>query len=129
VSVATSDLLIVELAEAVFAIALKERWGKRWRHHRADGRSRRRATRLLPEAVSRYETLLLRVDHLPVPVSDTAHAARSLMADYGLASYDAIHAASAIAVGAEAPRHGICAPATSPAHGLHRPLTTRVVPR
>jgi predicted nucleic acid-binding protein len=86
----------------VFAIALKERWGSQWRRHRTDGRARRRAARLLDDAISRYETLLLRVDHFPVPVGDTAGAARSLMADYGLASYDAVHAASAAAAGAEA---------------------------
>lgn len=102
VSIATSDLLPVELAEAVFAITLKERWGRRWRGHRTDGRTRRRAARPLDETISRYETLLLHVDHFPVPVGDAASAARGLMTDYGLASYDAVHAASAIAAGAEA---------------------------
>jgi hypothetical protein len=43
VSVATSDLLPFELAEAAFAIALKERWGGTWRRHRPDGRARRPA--------------------------------------------------------------------------------------
>ena len=47
VSVVTSELLHVELAESAFAIALKERWGGRWRGHRTDGRSRRPATRRL----------------------------------------------------------------------------------
>jgi predicted nucleic acid-binding protein len=102
ISIATSDLLPVELAEAVFAITLKERWGSNWRRHRADGRARRRAARPLEETISRYETLLDRADHLSVPLSDTTNEARSLMTGYGLASYDAIHAASAIAVGAEA---------------------------
>ncbi|MHB1538137.1 MAG: PIN domain-containing protein [Solirubrobacteraceae bacterium] len=102
VSVTTSDLLLVELAEAAFAIALKERWGSRWRRHRTDGRTRRRAARLLNDSISRYETLLLRVDHFLVPLGDTVSAARSLMTGYGLASYDAVHAASAIAAGAEA---------------------------
>jgi predicted nucleic acid-binding protein len=102
VSITTSDLLPIELAEAAFAIALKERWGSRWRGHRTDGRARRRAARLLDDAILRYETLILSIDHLPVPVSDTASAARSFMAGYGLASYDAVHAASAIAAGADA---------------------------
>lgn len=102
ISITTSDLLPVELAEAIFGIALKERWGSRWRGHRADGRARRRAARLLDETISRYETMLLRVAHFPVPLSDVASAARSLMTRYGLASYDAIHAASSIAAGAEA---------------------------
>lgn len=102
VSITTSDLLPVELAEAVFAIALKERWGSRWRGHRADGRARRRAGRLLNDTISRYETLLVSIDHFPVPLGDTASAARSLMTSYGLASYDAVHAASAIAADADA---------------------------
>lgn len=102
VAVVTSDLLPVELAEAVFAIALKERWGNQWRRHRVDGRARRRAARLLDDAISRYEALLRRVDHFPVPVGDAASVARSLMAGYGLASYDAVHAASAVAAGANA---------------------------
>lgn len=102
VSVTTSDLLSVELAEAVIAIALKERWGSRWRSHRTDGRARRRAARLMNDAVSRYETLLLSAYHLSVPVARAGSAARSLMTDYGLASYDAVHAASAIAAGAGA---------------------------
>ena len=98
----TSDLLPVELAEAVFAIALKERWGPRWRGRRADGRARRRARRLLADAISRYETLLSTTDHIPIPLADAERAARELMGSYGLASYDAIHAASALAAGAEA---------------------------
>lgn len=102
VSVTTSDLLPVELAEATFAIALKERWGSRWRGHRSDGRARRRAGRLLDEAISRYEAVLRSIDQIPVPVADTASFARSLMASYGLASYDAVHAASAVLAGASA---------------------------
>jgi len=61
-----------------------------------------RARPPLDEAISRYETLLRRVDHFPVPVSDAAGGARRLMTDYGLASYDAVHAASAITAGADA---------------------------
>jgi predicted nucleic acid-binding protein len=82
--------------------ALLERWGSRWRQHRTDGRARRRAARLLNDTIVRYETLLLSIDHFPVPLGDTASSARSLMTGYGLASYDAIHAASAVAAGAEA---------------------------
>lgn len=102
VAVTTSDLLPVELAEAVFGIALKERWGSRWRGHRTDGRARRRAARLLNDAISRCETLLTSADHFSVPLADIASAARSLMTSYGLASYDAVHAASAIAADAKA---------------------------
>lgn len=97
----TSDLLAVELAETAFAIALKERWGGRWRGHRIDGRSRRPGTRLL-NRITRYEALLSPVNHLPIPVRRVTVHARALMTGYGLASYDAVHAASAIAAGARA---------------------------
>lgn len=58
VSVVTSELLRIELAETAFAIAMKERWDRRWRAHRTDGRSRRRAARLLHDTISRYDALL-----------------------------------------------------------------------
>jgi len=102
VTVVTSDLLAVELAESAFAITLKERWGGRWRGHRTDGRSRRPATRRLNHTVTRYEALLFSVNHLPIPVRRVTADARALMSYYGLASYDAVHAASAIAAGAKA---------------------------
>jgi predicted nucleic acid-binding protein len=102
VSITTSDLLAVELAEAAFAIALKERWGSSWRRHRTDGRARRRAARLLDDTVARYETVLASKDHLPVPVAEATGGARGFMTAYGLASYDALHAASAVAAGAKA---------------------------
>lgn len=54
VGVVTSELLVVELAEAVLAIALKERLGRQWRRHRTDGRARRTARRLLNETADRY---------------------------------------------------------------------------
>jgi predicted nucleic acid-binding protein len=51
---------------------------------------------------SRYELLLAPADHVAVPIASIAEDASTLMTDYGLASYDAVHAASAIAAGAEA---------------------------
>lgn len=101
VSVVTSELLRIELAEAAFAIAMKERWGGRWRAHRTDGRSRRRAARLLHDTISRYEALLAPLDHFPVPLGDITPVAITFMTDYGMASYDAAHAATAISAGAE----------------------------
>lgn len=98
VAVVTSDLFAVELAESAFAITLKERWGGRWRGHRTDGRSRRPASRRLNHTVMSYEALLSPVNHLPIPVRRVT----VLMTDFGIASYDAVHAASAIAAGAEA---------------------------
>jgi len=102
VSVVTSELLRIELAKSAFAIAMKERWGGRWRPHRTDGRSRPRGARRLNNTISRYEALLAPVDHFPVPLGDITRAAFALMTDHGLASYDAAHAASAIAAGAKA---------------------------
>jgi predicted nucleic acid-binding protein len=98
----TSELLAVELAEAVFAIALKARWGRAWREHRTDGRTRRRARQLLAETSARYDALVSSLDHVSVPIGHVTHAAGALMTDWGLASYDAVHAASAIAAGAQA---------------------------
>jgi predicted nucleic acid-binding protein len=102
VSVVTSYLLRVELAEATFANAMKERWRGKWRAHRTDGRSRPRAGRLMNDTISRYEALLAPVDHIPVPLGDIATVATTFMADYGIASYDAAHAATAVAAGAHA---------------------------
>lgn len=101
-TVVTSDLLSVEMAEAVFAIALKERWGREWRWHRSDGRARRKARRLLDDVNTRFRTVLAPLDHVSVPVAPVADAAMNIMGNYGLASYDAVHAAGAIASGAEA---------------------------
>jgi predicted nucleic acid-binding protein len=102
VTVVTSDLLAAELAEATFANAMKERWRGKWRAQRTDGRSRPRAARRMNDTISRYETLLLSIDHFPVPLGDITTAATKFMADYGIASYHAIHAASAIGAGAKA---------------------------
>ena len=102
VSVATSELLRVELAEAAFAIALKERWAGRWRRHRTDGRSRPRAGRLLNHTLVRYDKMLGSLTHISIPLGDITTVATTFMTDYGIASYDAAHAASAIAAGAEA---------------------------
>ncbi len=101
-AVVTSDLVPVEVAEASFAIALKERWGRAWRRHRSDGRARRRARRLLEDVNSRLRTLLTPLDHVSVSVASVVDAAVDIMSGYGLASYDAVHAASAITAGADA---------------------------
>jgi predicted nucleic acid-binding protein len=102
VSVVTSELLRVELAEAAFAIGLKERWGSQWRRHRTDGRSRPRAGRLLNDTISRYDELLGTLGHFPISLGRVIRSPISLMTDYGIASYDAVHAASALAASAEA---------------------------
>ena len=102
VTVVASELLEVELAEAAFAIALKERWGGQWRRHRTDGRVRRRGKRLVADVTARYRQLVAAVRYVPVPLGRISDQAATLMADHGLASYDAVHAATAIAAGCEA---------------------------
>ena len=93
VRVVTSDLLVVELAEATFANALKERWAGKWRTHRTDGRSRRAGARKLNHTIARYDALLSSVNQFSIPMRRVSAPARALMIDYGLASYDAVHAA------------------------------------
>lgn len=98
----SSELVEIELAEASVGIALAERWGSAWRRHRTDGRARRRARRLLTDVRERFSLLLESADHVDVPIASIREDVPTLMGDYGLASYDAVHAASAIAAGAEA---------------------------
>jgi len=100
VTVVTSELLRLELAETAFANAMKERWAGKWRAHRTDGRSRPRAGRRMNDTISRYQALLAPVDHIPVPPGDITTVAIDFMTKYGLASYDAAHAASAVSAGA-----------------------------
>jgi predicted nucleic acid-binding protein len=95
-------LLEVELSEAAFAIALKQRWGRHWRGHRTDGRARRPACQLLSEVADRSDLLLSSVDRITIPVGRVATEAAALMTGSGLASYDAVHAATAISAGAGA---------------------------
>lgn len=49
-----------------------------------------------------YQLLLEPADHVEVPIASIRESVPTLMADYGLASYDAVHAATAIAAAAEA---------------------------
>jgi predicted nucleic acid-binding protein len=100
-TVITNALLRAELAEASFANAMKERWRGKWRPHRSDGRSRPRAARLMNNALGRYDQLLESLPQISVPLDQVADSAVHIMAKYGLASYDAIHAATAIAAGAD----------------------------
>lgn len=58
--------------------------------------------RLLHETSKRYASFRSSVRHVSAPVGSVATDAAELMLGYGLASYDAGHAATAIAAGAEA---------------------------
>ncbi len=67
-----------------------------------DGRSRPRAARLMNNALARYDELLESLPHISIPLDQVADSAVQIMTKYGLASYDAIHAATTIAADADA---------------------------
>jgi predicted nucleic acid-binding protein len=94
-----SRLLDVELAEAAFQLALKERHPKDWRRFRHDGRARPRAAKLMRDVAGAWEDVLDAVPFRRVEVGAVAHRVPGLMGSYGLASYDAVHAATAIETG------------------------------
>jgi predicted nucleic acid-binding protein len=96
-------LLDLELAEAAFKIALKERFGPRdWQRRRSDGRARRRAGRLMSEAAEAWEEMLLYFSGARIELDAVAAGVPQLMRQFGLASYDAVHAATAIHTGVAA---------------------------
>lgn len=95
-----SRLLEVELWEVAFNIALRERHPRKdLRHIRYDNRIRPRAARLLQEAEMAWESLLDTLEWLRIEIHEAAPSAPKLMRDYGLQSYDAIHAATLTASG------------------------------
>ena len=63
VTVVTSELLRLELAETAFANAMKERWAGKWRAHRTDGRSRPRAGRRMNDTISAIRRARARRPH------------------------------------------------------------------
>ena len=97
-----SHLLEIELYEATFQLALKERHPKDWKRFRHDGRARRRANRLLVDVSSAWRTVLEHFDYQRIELAEVGQLAPNLMTRYGLASYDAIHVATAIQSGARA---------------------------
>ena len=99
-TVVFSRMLEVEMWEAVFNLALRERHPRRdLRHVRYDNRVRPRAARLLVEAQRTWEKLLTLLDWYRVEIDGVASSVPSLMREYGLQSYDAVHAATLIASG------------------------------
>jgi predicted nucleic acid-binding protein len=95
-TVVFNRLLEIELWEAVFNLALRERHPrKNLRHVRYDNRVRPRAARLLRQAHKAWEEDL--VDPLGwtrIEVHEVAERVPILMQEYGLQSYDAVHAAT-----------------------------------
>jgi predicted nucleic acid-binding protein len=90
-------LLEIELLEASFRYSLLERHGGRMlRRMRNDGRARPRAGRFMESVFDAWQELLSYVPHLSVSVQDVQDRVGGLMISYGLGSYDAVHAATAL---------------------------------
>lgn len=100
-AVVFSRLLEIELWEAIFNLALRERHPrKNIRHVRYDNRVRPRAARLLRQAQQAWQDdLLAPLAWSRIEIDEIAGDVPKLMQDYGLQSYDAVHAATLLASG------------------------------
>lgn len=99
-AVVFSRLLEIELWEAVFNLALRERHPRKSiRHVRYDNRVRPRAARLLGEANRAWEKMLGTLAWSRIEIDNVAPAVPELMQRYGLQSYDAVHAATLLTSG------------------------------
>ena len=100
VAIVFSRLLEIELWEAVFNLALRERHPRKsLRHVRYDNRVRPRAARLLRQAHEAWEKTLASLAWSVIEIHEVSHDVPKLMQDYGLQSYDAVHAATLTASG------------------------------
>jgi predicted nucleic acid-binding protein len=90
-----NQLLELELRETAFKIPLVERFPADWRRRRHDGRSLRRARRMVQETMDAWDDLLSAFTYLEVQVGEVMARVEELMGRFGLSSYDAIHAATA----------------------------------
>jgi predicted nucleic acid-binding protein len=89
-------LLEPELWEAAYRIAIRERYpGRRASDVRHDGRTRQRAKTLQRRLEAAWNELLTALDWLAIEVGEVREWVPQLMAR-GLASYDAVHAATAL---------------------------------
>ncbi len=95
-AVVFSRLLEIELWEAVFNLALRERHPrKNIRHVRYDNRVRPRAARLLRQAQQAWQyDVLAPLAWSRIEVDEVAEDVPKLMQECGLQSYDAVHAAT-----------------------------------
>jgi len=99
-AVVFSRLLEIELWEAVFNLALRERHPRKsLRHVRYDNRVRPRAARLLRQAHEAWEKTLASLTWSVIEIHEVSPDVPKLMQDYGLQSYDAVHAATLTASG------------------------------
>ena len=95
-AVVFNRLLEIELWEAVFNLALPERHPrKNIRHVRYDNRVRPRAARLLRQAQQAWQDdVLAPLAWSRIELDEVAEDVPKLMQEYGLQSYDAVHAAT-----------------------------------
>jgi predicted nucleic acid-binding protein len=100
VNVFYNSITDVELAEVAFRLAIRERHGNR-RVARNDGRITGRAGRLTRELMNSWELTLSTFNHVRVEVGEVAGDYLALMTKHGLSSMDAVHAATALFVGAD----------------------------
>jgi len=100
-AVVFSRLLEIELWESVFNLALRERHPrKNIRNVRYDSRVRPRAGRLLRQARKAWEDdLLAPLTWSRIEMHQVAEDVPTLMQEYGLQSYDAVHAATLLRSG------------------------------
>jgi predicted nucleic acid-binding protein len=91
-----NELLELELQNKAFELALQEQFGKQWRPARYDGRARRRASRRLDEVLEAWNEVLGVVRHAVYSIEEVSDEVPRLMARWGLSSYDAVHAATAL---------------------------------
>ncbi len=91
-------LVETELYDALFNIALQERWGRHAAHgpKRYDGRVRARAARLLGVYRREWEELLDTSDTAVVEIGEVLSQVPEMMRRCGMRSHDAVHAATAI---------------------------------
>lgn len=92
---AFSSLLELELIEACYQVALRERWGTRWKQRRPDGRARARVARLAETAIGAWTQIVDVANATRVEATLVSGAVPDLMRTYALGSYDAVHVATA----------------------------------
>lgn len=95
IPVVFSRHLEIELWESVFNLALRERHPRKdLRRVRYDNRVRPRAARLLGQTGQAWEKMLGSLSWTRIEIHDVAADVPGLIQDYGLQSYDAVHAAT-----------------------------------
>lgn len=92
-------LLETELVEAAFQIGLRERHPKDWKRRRHDGRARRHASQVLDQVLETWSEVLAAVTWVRIEVGEVFDLVPRLVKRHGLASYDAVHTATALYVG------------------------------